>query len=210
MPGMSDEIITCEEAELELTLNKIIGYQVNAWFDVVVKSDTHTVDYDLNGNLWMNATDIDGNAAPEATKILTQVPRDPSGDIHVYFTDFHLARSTTPPRLAGEEGGSGVLGATPIGENDIFISPFLTLLPTDLHRTRLVAHEVGHVMLGSGHPDEQGGEAVLEGTRRIERLMYTSIRDKIETGNLFKNLLVKREWDKAEVWLIEHIDNVNY
>jgi hypothetical protein len=200
MPGYSDNIVTCGEAHLENTLNQIFAYQTNAWFDVVIKTPTvYTVNYDVNNNLWMNATTAEGNTAPDAAKIIADVPRDPSGDIHIYFTNFHVATSDTPPRELGDEGSAGVHAATPMGGDNIFAGPWT--LPSDVERTRLLAHEVGHVMCGEGHPDDGGGAAPLEGTNRIERLMYARIRDKIAAGTLYKNLLVKKEWDKAEKWL---------
>jgi len=91
--------------------------------------------------------------------------------------------------------------STPKDGNNIFVGPWVSSLPTDVERTRLLAHEIGHVICGEGHPDQGSGDAPLEGTDRLERLMYAYIQDKISAGALYKNLLVKAEWDHAEQWL---------
>jgi hypothetical protein len=57
-----------------------------------------------------------------------------------------------------------------------------------------LAHEIGHVFLGDGHPEQGSGPAPLPGTDRSKRLM-SSRTDQTA------RLLVKAEWDKAEEWL---------
>jgi hypothetical protein len=59
-----------------------------------------------------------------------------------------------------------------------------------------IAHEIGHIMVGSGHPDDNEGDAPLIGTDRTKRLMCSGLRSSSES-----KLLVKKEWDKAETWL---------
>ena len=73
---------------------------------------------------------------------------------------------------------------------------------------QVVAHEIGHLMVGQGHPDsyslsrpEDGGNAPLQSLpieERKKRRMCTAER----TGHL----LVKTEWDLAEEWLHEFPD----
>ena len=71
------------------------------------------------------------------------------------------------------------------------------------------AHEIGHLMVGSGHPDKYlppgntGGIAPLQSlplTKRMTRLMAAD-------GTTESKLLVKSEWDAAEQWLIENVDS---
>ncbi len=69
-----------------------------------------------------------------------------------------------------------------------------------------IAHEIDHIMIGAGHPDvnavgQDPGPAPLLGTDRSKRLMYSGG----ETGGSSK-LLVKAEWDNAEIWLHENVD----
>lgn len=60
---------------------------------------------------------------------------------------------------------------------------------------KTIAHEIGHVMIGGGHPDQGKGAASLPGSPVKERLMYS--RAVPERGDL----LVKGEWDRIEDWL---------
>ncbi len=64
-----------------------------------------------------------------------------------------------------------------------------------------IAHEIGHVLVGEGHPNEplNPGPAQLPSTDHSKRLM---------ASGAFRNrghLLVKAEWDKAEKWLYQTI-----
>lgn len=66
-----------------------------------------------------------------------------------------------------------------------------------------IAHELGHVIFGDGHPDQGGGKAILEGTPYPTRLMASGpdMRNKDGTSRL----IVKQEWDEAKKWLDEEI-----
>lgn len=73
-----------------------------------------------------------------------------------------------------------------------------TLAPTIYIDTMM--HELGHRMIGEGHPDQGGGFAPLVGTDRRWRLMASG--DHRIPG---ARRLVKKEWDKAEVWLNDNV-----
>ena len=60
-----------------------------------------------------------------------------------------------------------------------------------------IAHEIGHVLVGYGHPDESRGAAPLPGTHLPNRLMVSGNGYSVFRGSL----LVKGEWDAAEKWL---------
>lgn len=67
---------------------------------------------------------------------------------------------------------------------------------------RLLAHELGHVLVGYGHPDEGGGPAPLPGTNPVRRLMCSG-----SGAHRYPDiLLVKGEWDEAEKWLVKIVD----
>jgi hypothetical protein len=66
---------------------------------------------------------------------------------------------------------------------------------------KAIAHEVGNLLLGAGHPDEEGGIQPLFGTARTQRLLCSG--PKCSANSL---LLVKKEWDKAEEWLVQYPD----
>jgi hypothetical protein len=58
-----------------------------------------------------------------------------------------------------------------------------------------IAHEMGHIFFGFGHPDEKTGVAPLPGTKHEDRLMVSG--GKVSQGIL----TVKAEWDAADRWL---------
>jgi hypothetical protein len=75
------------------------------------------------------------------------------------------------------------------------------------HLKWTIAHEIGHVLLGAGHPGEAiGGPAPLPGTDHRQRLMAGG---KIVPLGAIRSgkLLVKAEWDEAEAWLKAEIDD---
>jgi hypothetical protein len=63
-----------------------------------------------------------------------------------------------------------------------------------------IAHEIGHIFFGEGHPDEEAqfdkGVAPLPDTSDTDRLMCSGIR-----SNLESKLIVKAEWDAGLIWL---------
>jgi hypothetical protein len=69
-----------------------------------------------------------------------------------------------------------------------------------------IAHEIGHILIGEGHPDQNEGVAPLPGTTHIKRLMCSgSLRKK--DGSSCR--IVKAEWDAAENWLQQQVDESN-
>lgn len=62
--------------------------------------------------------------------------------------------------------------------------------------TNTITHEIGHIICGLGHPDQDSGPAPLPGTNHRERLMVSGLPGKIISGTR----LVKGEWDEAEAW----------
>ena len=65
-----------------------------------------------------------------------------------------------------------------------------------------IAHETGHVLIGCGHPDapmaNSRGPTELPATKGVERLMCSGRKPRNDRSS---RLLVKQEWDSAEVWL---------
>lgn len=66
---------------------------------------------------------------------------------------------------------------------------------------RTISHEVGHVIIGAGHPDEGQGEVPLHGTDHTRRLVAS------ERGRNPGHLIVKKEWDAAEAWFTKEEDD---
>lgn len=57
-----------------------------------------------------------------------------------------------------------------------------------------IGHEIGHVMIGSGHPDTGSGRAALSHKDISERLMCSGAKRRSDGSS---SLLVKAEWDSA-------------
>ena len=184
-PGSTNYITICGAESLQTELNRTFGWQVNAWFNVVVKGPEVTVvDYDIDHDGWLRACKADLTISDEEQKIVDNVALDPSADIHVFYANRWIGTSETPPTTPGSEEQSGILGATPKDDNKVFLSP--RAYPYgEAEITRVIAHEIGHVMLGPGHPDEGKGIAPLEGTDRTKRRMYS-----LSHRNEFSRLLV--------------------
>ena len=60
-----------------------------------------------------------------------------------------------------------------------------------------IAHEIGHVLVGNGHPNDGTNQFTLPGTAHHKRLMRSGELNRPDPGHL----LVKHEWDAAERWL---------
>jgi hypothetical protein len=115
------------------------------------------------------------------------MPTNANADIRVLLIGHTLASSE-----------ADAIGATPNDSNTVVLShiPFYLNLPEQRAQIAMhtLAHEIGHVFLGEGHPEQGSGPAPLPGTDHSKRLMNS------RTDSTAR-LLVKAEWDKAEEWL---------
>ena len=73
------------------------------------------------------------------------------------------------------------------------------------NRLETLAHEIGHIMIGRGHPNTDGGPSPLPGTTHKDRLMHSGVN--LDAVPVDGHLLVKGEWDKIDAWLVEVVDN---
>jgi hypothetical protein len=194
-PGSANPITTCGEASLEDELNRTFGHQINAYFDVTLRQGVPEVNFDLDGDGWLHAVNQDQSITAEESAILGGVSLDPSADIHIFYPNRWLALAGYPPTPQGSEDVSNILGATPKDGNYIFISR-RGQFQTETIVIKVIAHEIGHVMFGPGHPDQESGIAPLKGTDPMQRLMSSEAHSSPSS-----RLLVKTEWDKAEDWL---------
>ena len=64
-----------------------------------------------------------------------------------------------------------------------------------------IAHEIGHVFMGSGHPDksEDLHFATLLGVSNQKRLMKSNQDENSDWQ------LIKKEWDRIDAWLERNI-----
>lgn len=123
----------------------------------------------------------------------TQLPRVKTNDIlWLGVPAWGIAKRAT--REVWVDGDWAIADWTGYGEGEIIIQQVM----------HTMAHEMGHVIIGDGHPDDadegyNGGPAPLLGTNRRDRLMVAG-------GGPLRAILpgtrlVKGEWDAAEVWL---------
>ena len=90
----------------------------------------------------------------------------------------------------------------------MFLAKLLDNEPTQPGKfMQVMAHEIGHHFFGVGHPGNSSspGVAGLAGSQQYKRLMYQNISSKPDPQIMHQ--CVKGEWDKAETWLENNIDN---
>ena len=194
------------KSTIRTKLDQIIAYQTNAWFDVDFKNGEEA-DY-LDGTEVVPVGD-EMNIVTQYTlatgtkeKAMLSAFNDSNADIKIYLTDgvsYRLPVGTVQAGLSGysypsQDPTSGVY------ENSCIVE-------TDGHNNDDIAdslvHEVGHILVGGGHPDQNGGAAPLPSlaSDHIKRLMHSDV------GH--PGLLVKSEWDKAEKWLSNRTNGDN-
>jgi hypothetical protein len=178
-------------------LDQIYGKQINVYFNVVI-SDLKIKNYDT-GDTTESATpdNFINPTSAEGTAMISDL-ENPNVDIQVFLLYDLL--------INGDIAGYTATMESPKPNCTwIMANPFRPQNADTISRT--IAHEIGHVMIGPGHPDDQidavfglpgkgGGKARLKGTDTTKRLMYSHVRT-----NLTDILLVKAEWDAAEEWL---------
>lgn len=211
------------QAQIKAKLDAVFGKQINAWFEVrMVEPEAIAFDtadensypmitfspsgpHPVPGN---RILDIKNWTALEvSTATANQVGDD---DIHLYviggatpFVDYKLIGDVlhVNETLAGkaEVGGKICIvdGDRDRQTFDIDNNPTGYQQPASLRTIdavlHTIAHEIGHMIVGGGHPDEGQGPAPLVGTDRTKRLMCSGYNWQIGAS-----LLVKSEWDAAE------------
>jgi hypothetical protein len=186
----------------EQRLNEVFGYQLNAWCKVDFKSPGNAFEYTdgLFASIYL--------ATPWGQKFrdLHDNRKDATADINVYLIknavfllggadgEF-LTGFAADPAINGWQNYPNTcfisLSKRGLSQNGQIIAEGRDY--TDV--THTIAHEIGHLLVGLGHPDLESGVAPLLGTDRTKRLMCSG-------GNSNNNSiqLVKKEWDKAEEW----------
>jgi hypothetical protein len=201
---------TAFENSLEAQLNVVFAYQINAWSDVSVNPNK-TFDY-LDGTA--SGTTATPYTIKHGTKDKAMVDeyRDAVSDINVF-----LISNTLYTGNGADPASSVILGSSyPANfpgsdgrENSVVVN-MSTYHTHSTDQLRTIAHEIGHLMVGPGHPDqyleflpETGGFAPLQSIpgEHPKRLMHSNS----SSGRL----LVKKEWDLAELWLINRPNGDN-
>lgn len=176
--------------QLTNKLNDVYGKQINTYF--LVK------EAEINGGTAADGSPTtafeggeDGRISygPLLTALFDAYP-DAEADIRVMVTNTGL----WGPEVQDVSG----MG---LASHNACVVDFSSVLPATLidgaDPYRVVAHEIGHIIFGEGHPDEvNAGQAKLPGTDYTKRLMCSG-----NNARAHSLLLVKKEWDLAEEWL---------
>jgi len=182
-----DNIVLPSKASLEAWLNEVYGYQINAWFEVTIHPP-QVYDYTPTGNNAIFKPNIINMATTTTFNVPSDVP------IRIFVIDALLYYDVVYAPFAGfADRASNMAAVVTRDENGIQRS--------DQKINAAIAHEIGHILIGEGHPDQNDGYAPLEGTDRSLRLMHSG------NSNIpGAKLLVKKEWDRAEIWLKDNLE----
>lgn len=228
-PAFSQAQKKATKEKVESRLNEIYGPQTNTFFNVTVLDPAYA-DYDQRGLSdvglgFLSPVDEEevnaaspGRLSPSALAnidiwALGGVTLTPSGKApivgNVEKEEQIIGFRFLPPKGSKDDNRdpriilNGDLGNLPTGNH---------LEPEEAMKIMLdaLAHEIGHIMIGPGHPDgidpvggfRGKGPAELPGTRQELRLMFSSAS--LVGGS---TQLVKAEWDKIEAWLKKEEDD---
>jgi hypothetical protein len=196
-----DQDMLPTESELSTHLYEIFARQLNTWFEV-------TYDKNPDGTFKYAQVNpgIDGNYAfqfgenhlisDDQHEILNAVTSPSDADIRVFIIasggQFVVQQQELALGFASQEFATCWVSGNSSGSYNRV---------DDLLST--TAHEIGHILVGYGHPDDGTGVAPLPGTDHPSRLMCSGLNRSVSNGRH----LVKSEWDEAETWLTNNIDN---
>lgn len=226
VPGKPDNPpdLAPTKAELEPYLNELFGTQLNAYVEVTLFP--HIVEFDR-----ADSTTFPTPVYPEAGNGILDKHDWEKGemspiidhkkglfDINVFVIGGASPIQIFEPRYKSDDEtihylsvdralGEANLGT---GQNTCIIDGDRTGKSlqademTKLSVMHTIAHEIGHLMVGGDHPDEEDNNHVapLPGTRHVHRLMCSGHTN---NGNISRQL-VKAEWDAAEKWLQAYPD----
>jgi len=242
LPDGSDVVIhpefTFSDADLKAVLDRIFGWQVNAWFNVTINSPiplrwdvAASADYGINDpdavTEYNEVLDLGGTYAdtliPPGERVSLEQKRisepsyggvvDPAADINVYLVGGAEFLHERYAKFNGDDDPSGSKDAAVTNRTvkRVWVAGNLFDHPSGHGNgndgiMHTIAHEVGHVLIGGGHPDQGGGAAPLPETAHSLRLMCSGFgKNRQNPGKL----LVKMEWDEADDWLGTNIDDPN-
>lgn len=180
-----DNLMLPNEQQLKQHLDRLFGYQINTWFTIqlVTKNDNDdSVNY--SGML-------ENGGENEHSENQNAIVGDFGG--LKANADMHLFLLGSSDVLAQNKKGFATPG---IATAWVFVAEECANYNNVDEVLVVGGHEIGHLFLGPGHPNDPDfpGVAPLNGTVKTHRLMHSSPDEN-------SRLLVKKEWDKAEVRL---------
>ncbi|MBG7606979.1 MAG: hypothetical protein IZT59_02975 [Verrucomicrobia bacterium] len=195
IPGSSNvyepDLVTTAE-NLQNYLNSVFKPQINV--DIVVNPNYQTIaaPWDVNGNNYLDCTGPNNFPGPEQQMIMDLVTEtDPAPHLSIFLMGGGVL-------VLGKVAGYAHLNSSTIW---ITADSFRGLKLED--QPHIITHEIGHFFFDEGHPDEKGGSALLPGTAHQRRLMVSGSGAGPKPGVL----IVKGEWDKADILVQQLIDN---
>jgi hypothetical protein len=189
MPVDPDILPTSEQ--ISNYLKDLYRPQINTVFKVNLVDAPLKVRWDLNTNWTFDYTGSEATGFEEQAIINAIPPDQVPYDIRIFLVANGLPLGTN----------FSFNGVTSISQATCWIHGSKRGSKKDtLYQLHAMAHEIGHVIIGAGHPDDGPGRnlgpAELPGTKHTLRLMCSG-----ENLNNSSRLIVKGEWDKADAWL---------
>jgi hypothetical protein len=210
-------------AEISAYLNKIYEKQINAHIEVTIKP-LIALDYSKMNAADMQPNNFAPSGGPVLGDKRFDVPvealfaeqlactalKDLTADINVYVMGAEDMKAWYyDGRNLNRWNSFYIFGVAWPSSNEAWVDGTLqtaingTNLNTFTPATKkmivlnTIAHEMGHVIVGLGHPDQGKGPCPLAGTFHLERLMVSGGTHDYS----LQSRLVKGEWDEAEKWL---------
>ncbi len=193
--------------QLQIWLNLVFYRQLNAQFEVTYMPQTEYEYMSADGE-YGYLTSTHSTNTFRAMFASTAYAPGPN-DIRILMIDYAAIALTQLPPPHTLPSGLQIVGLVDRSNNGAIVLAGRAKA-TDNDRTpeaviRTIAHEIGHVIVGEGHPDgthiesdpTSRGVAPLDGTEHQYRLMCSGFARKPDA-----KLLVKAEWDAALTWLI--------
>jgi hypothetical protein len=210
------------QSEASDYLNKVFEKQLNVRCDVTVRPEVELEFSVFNpdemntdpgitsptlGDYSLDIFGLDSN--PELDQF--ESIRDANADINVYLIGASNLLAWTYSPSTESWGPTLAVGYASRPKRAVWINgatPGLTVplnSPLELKKLNMqntIAHEIGHILVGYGHPDRaikltsSGGPAPLPESDHTQRLMQSGT-----STRYFLHRLVKGEWDEAENWL---------
>jgi hypothetical protein len=203
-----------DEENLANYLTDVFKPQLNVTVEVriepaplVVNWDVGTINQSLDGNSATGALSVEQGAVEAAKNALAQQQsQEPGHEPFGEHLTVYLVGCEKPVAINAFGVTSRSTKTCWVIGNLVSAMNSNTLIPYDPGDGHLhtIAHEIGQVLLGPGHPGtEFPGPAPLWGTEHSRRLMCAGENTALIPGKM----LVKEEWDEAEIWMNSNVQD---